>query len=186
VQAVGRCKKWNVELDQFALRRHWRAKLSRFCTICLVLRFLQNHLADRGARFPEFPGFPSGGRESKNGGERVIDFVSDARDKVPRRPFFRHDQLGAKHGGVGDVGHHDNNAAHPAVFAADGAEIAENWPLTAVSADQGQIEVIDLLAASHLGQRFAKPARRWARQLGQGVSQKPVLLKTESAQRRLA
>ena len=69
-----------------------------------------------------------------------------------------------------------------AVFAADGAEIDGELAADAVAANQRQIEVIDLLAAGHGGQRFAKRgAARGRAQVGQGMRQDLVLLKAEAA-----
>src|ERR1035437_5345500 len=173
-----------VELHQLALRRHLAGKAEQVLhDLFGALRFLQNHPQIAPRAFGKLGIFHQEVGESEDGREGIVDFVGDARDQLSDgRHFLGVYQLGAQHGGVGDVGHDHHDAAYPAVFAVDGTQIDGELAAGAVAANQGQIEVIDLLAARHGGQRF--PERRAARrgtQLGKGMPQNLALLKGETA-----
>ena len=109
--------------------------------------------------------------------------MSDAGDQLPDgRHFLGVHELGAQDGGVGDVGHDYDDVADSAVFSADGTKIDGELAAGAVAANQRQIEVIDLLAAGHGGQRFAeRGAPRGGAQVGQGMPEDLVLLKAKTA-----
>src|SRR5208337_481460 len=173
-----------VELHGLALRRHLAGKAEQVLHDLLgALRFLQNHAQIAAGAIGEFGVFHQEVGESEDGGEGIVDFVGDAGDQLSDgRHFLGVQQLGAQQGGVGDVGHDHHDAAHAAVFAADGAEIDGELGAAAVAANQGQIEVIDLLPAGHGGQRFAqRGAACRSAEIGQGVRQDLVLLKAETA-----
>ena len=90
----------------------WRAKLSRFCTICLVrcassritcrsLRALLGHVRVLHQQIGE----------SHDGRERIVDLMRHAGNKLADGGhFFRVHQLGLDHGRVGDIGHQDHDA----------------------------------------------------------------------------
>src|ERR1019366_4440966 len=173
-----------VELNELALRWHLAGKAEQVLHDLLgALRFLQNHPQIAPRAFGELGVFHQEVGESEDGGEGIVDFVGDAGDQLSDGSHFLGvHQLGAQHGGIGHVGHDHDDAADPAVFAVDGAQIDGELAAGAVAANQGQIEVIDLLATGHGCQRFAEcgAARRGA-QVGQGMGQDLVLLKTQTA-----
>src|SRR5208337_772388 len=173
-----------VELNRLALRRHLAGKAEQVLHDLLgALRFLQNHPQIAARAFREFGVFHQEIGESEDGGEGIVDFVGDAGDQLSDGSHLLGvHQLGAQHSGVGDVGHHYDDAAHAAVFAADGAQIDGELAVDTVAANQGQIEVIDLLAAGNRCQHFAEcgAAGRDA-QVGQGMAEDLVLLKAETA-----
>ncbi len=173
-----------VELDKLALRRHLAGKAEQVLYDLLgALRLLQNHAQIAARAFGEFGVFHQEVGESKDRGEGVVDFVGDAGDQLSdSRHFLGVHELGSQDGGVGDIGHDYDDVADLAVFSADGAEIDGELAAGTVAANQGQIKVIDLLAAGHGCQCFAKRgAARGGAQVRQGMPQNLVLLKAETA-----
>ena len=173
-----------VELKREALRRHLAGKAEQVLHDLLgALRFLENHSQIAAGAFGDLGVGQQEVGESEDGGEGIVDFVGDAGDQLSDgRHLFGVEQLGAQHGGVGDVAHDHYDAADPAVFADDGAQIDGELGADAVAAKQGQIEVIDLLAGLHGGEGFAeRGAARGSAQVGQAMPQDLVLLKAESA-----
>ena len=112
-----------VDLNRLALRRHLAGKAEQVLHNPLgALRFLENHAEIAAGALGEFGVFHQEIGESEDGGEGIVNFVGDAGDQLSNgRHFLGVHELGAQHGGVGDVGHDDDDAADPAVFAADGA-----------------------------------------------------------------
>src|ERR1700682_1611171 len=143
-----------VELDELALRWHLAGKAEQVLyDLFGALRLLQNDPQIVARAFGDLGIFHQQIGESEDGGKRVVDLVSNAGDQLPdRRHFLGVHELGAQDGGVGDVGHDHNDVADPAIFTADRAQIDGELAADSVAANQGQIKVIDLLAAGHGGQ----------------------------------
>src|SRR5713101_2553796 len=114
-----------VELDELALRRHLAGKAEQVLYDLLgALRLLQNHTQITARAFGELGIFHQEVGESEDGGEGIVDLVSDAGDQLSDGSHFLGvHELGSQYGGVGDVGHDYVHVADPAVFSADGAEI---------------------------------------------------------------
>ena len=102
---------WN----SLALRRHLAGKAEQVLHDLLgALRFLQNHPQIAARAFRELGVFHQEVGESEDGGEGIVDFVGDAGDQLSDGShFFGVHELGAKHGGVGHVGHDHDDAADP-------------------------------------------------------------------------
>ncbi len=115
----------------------WRAKLSRFWTICLVRCAscrIDTEIAARA--FRQIGIFHQQVGEAEDGSEGIIDLVGHAGDKLPNgRHFLGVHELGAEDGGVGHIGHDHHDVADVSVFAADRAEIDGKLAADAVAAD---------------------------------------------------
>ena len=173
-----------IKLDGLALRRPLAGKAEQILHDLLgALRFLQNHPQIAARAFGEFGIFHQEVGESEYGGQGIVDFVRDARDQLPDGcHFLRVHQLGAQHGGVGDVAHDHDDAADPAVLPADGTQIDGELAADSIAANQGHVEVIDLLSAGHGRQSVAeRGAAGGDTQVGQGMTDDLVLLKAETA-----
>src|ERR1700687_983048 len=173
-----------VELNELALWWHLAGKAEQILYDLLgALRLLQNHTQIATRAFGELGIFHQEVGESEDGGEGIVDFVGDAGDQLSDGSHFLGvHELGAQYGRVGDVGHDYDDVADPAVFSTDGTEIDRELAAGAVAANQGQIEVIDLLATGHGCQRFAEcGAARRGTQLGKRMPQNLALLKAETA-----
>src|SRR6266852_6055587 len=117
-----------VELDELALRWHLTGKAEEVLYDLLgALRLLQNHAQIAARAFGELGILHQEVGESKDRGERIVDF-----------------------------GHDYDDVTDPAVFSADGAEIDGELAAGNVAPNQGQIKVIDLLSAGHGCQGFAE------------------------------
>src|ERR1035438_7909848 len=173
-----------IQLHRLAARRHLARKAEQVLHNLLgALGFLENDSQIAARTFGKLGIFHEQIGESKNGGERIVDLVSDSGDQLSHgRHFFGVHELGAKQRGVGDVGHHDDNTAHFAVLVADRAEIDGELSAGAVPANQWKIEVVDLLTAGDRGEGLAGGvAERSGTEVGKGVADDVVLLKTEPA-----
>src|ERR1700746_1650283 len=64
------------------------------------------------------------------------------------RHFFGMDQLRLKHGGVGDIGHHYDNAGNASLLIAHRAEVDGELTDAAIATHHRQIEIVDLMAGN--------------------------------------
>src|SRR4030081_1732553 len=91
-------------------------------------------------------------------------------------------QLRPQHGGIGNVGHDHDNAADPAIFSADRAEIDGGLTAYAISTNQRHIEVIDLLTACYRSHRIVeRGSPRWDAQGLERMPQNLVLKEAKTA-----
>jgi hypothetical protein len=162
-----------VELHGLALGRHLPGKAEQVLHDLLgALRFLQNHAQIAARAFRDLGIFHQQVGKSEDGGKGIVDFVGDAGDQLPNGSHFLGvHELGAQHGGVGDVAHDYYDAADAAVFAADGAEIDGELALTPSPRTRAD------RSYRPAGRGPPRPALRGAQrrgggaQVGQGMSQ---------------
>src|SRR5882762_1207293 len=128
----------------------WRAKLSRFCTICLV-RCASCRITRRSRRaLSGSSGFSI--KRSVNPRMAVRGLLTSwatPETNCPTAAIFSACMSLDRSMGVGDISHDYDDVADLAVFSADGAQIDGELAADTVAANQGQIKVIDLLAAGH-------------------------------------
>ena len=95
------------------------------------------------------------------------------------RHFFRMDQLGLQHGGVGNVGEHDHDAGDDALLVAHGAEIHGELSDPPVATQYLQVEIVDGMSGEGgiqgVGQNRTANGRH---ELGQGTAHQLALLVT--------
>ena len=103
----------------------WRAKLSRFCTICLV-RCASCRITRRSFRALSGTSGLSISRSAnpRIAVKRIVHLVRDAGNQLAdRRHLLRVHQLRLQHGGIGDVGHHHHDAGDVALLVAHRTQI---------------------------------------------------------------
>ena len=119
----------------------WRAKLSRFCTICLVRcascritrRSLRAVSGSLGILHQEIG-------EAQNRSERIVDFMGDAGDQLPTAAIFSAcTNLSREHGGIRDIGEHANDAGDVPCSSRMGLRLAENFPDRATAPRRFQV-----------------------------------------------
>src|SRR5208283_3861402 len=84
--------------------------------------------------------------EAENGGEGIVDFVSDAGDQAANGGhFFGVGELGLQEDGVGNIGHDYDDAVDLIGFVATGTEADGEMAHGAIAALDAQLQIFDLL-----------------------------------------
>ena len=114
-----------VELHRLALRRHLAGKTQQVLHDQLgALRLLHDKVDVVARRLRNVRVFRQQIGKAQNGSERVVDFVSHARNQLADRcHLFRVTQLGLQIDRLGNVGHHRHHIAYGSILIAHGTEV---------------------------------------------------------------